>query len=377
MIRSTLVAAVMLALLSASASAVAQAVPGGPVASDGYFEVIEPLAKGVWLIRQGKPFHVQPIGNVTVVEQSDGLVMVDAGGSPGSGRRIVGLVKSVSSKPVKAVIVSQWHGDKPLGLPAILQAWPKARVISTEATRRHLADPKTMNTPGAPDAKGNAAMLETQKGLLAYVREQAGKASTEADRQGWAAAERLFTQYVHDMDGALTLQPGEGFGRILTIEDAKAPVEARFLGRADTDGDAVVWMPRQRILVAGETVVAPIPFGFESYPGEWLEVLKTLRAYDFRLLVPGHGAPQARPSLPRPAGGADRGGAAPSRPAGEARGCRSRRCGRRSTCRPSARPSSATIPGSAAGSTSTGPSRPSRAPTRRRAARRSCKGCGG
>jgi glyoxylase-like metal-dependent hydrolase (beta-lactamase superfamily II) len=65
-----------------------------------------------------------------------------------------------------------------------------------------------------------------------------------------------------------------------------------FLGRANTDGDAVVWLPKQRVLVTGETVIAPFPYGFGSYPSDWIGVLKKLRAMPFKVLVPGHGMPQ-------------------------------------------------------------------------------------
>jgi glyoxylase-like metal-dependent hydrolase (beta-lactamase superfamily II) len=291
-------ARLLLALVMTGAIAVAAraappvVVEGGPIPEDGYFEVIQKVAPRVWLIRQEKPFHLQPIGNVTVIEQADGLVMVDSGGTPASGRRILALIRSVSAKPVKAVIISQWHGDKPLGLAAILQAWPKARVISTEATRRHLADPATMNTPGAPDPAANKAMVERYRGFADYGRQMAGRASTDSEQAGWRAMARLFTQYAHDMDGALTLQPKEGFTDRLTLADQDSPVQALFLGRADTDGDAVVWLPRQRVLVAGETVVAPIPFGYLAYPKDWLEVLAQLKAYPFKVLIPGHGEPQ-------------------------------------------------------------------------------------
>ncbi len=94
------------------------------------------------------------------------------------------------------------------------------------------------------------------------------------------------------MDGALTLQPAEGYARRLVIADAQAPVEALFLGRANTDGDAEIWLPRQRILASGDTVVSPVPYGFGSYPKDWIGVLQKLRAYPFRTLVPGHGEPQ-------------------------------------------------------------------------------------
>jgi glyoxylase-like metal-dependent hydrolase (beta-lactamase superfamily II) len=69
-------------------------------------------------------------------------------------------------------------------------------------------------------------------------------------------------------------------------------VQVLFLARANTDGDAVVWLPKQRIVVAGETVILPFPYGFESYPAEWVAVLEKLRAMPFRILLPGHDMPQ-------------------------------------------------------------------------------------
>ena len=52
------------------------------------------------------------------------------------------------------------------------------------------------------------------------------------------------------------------------------------------------WLPRQCVLIAGDIVVAPFPFGFGSYPADWLRTIERLRAYEFKVLVPGHGPPQ-------------------------------------------------------------------------------------
>ena len=114
--------AILTALALAMAPAAASAQQIHPHSLSSYLETIEPVAPHVWVIRQAEPFHLQPIGNVTLIEQADGLVLIDAGGSPGSGRRIVQLVKSVSAKPVKAVAITHWHGDHALGLPAIRDA---------------------------------------------------------------------------------------------------------------------------------------------------------------------------------------------------------------------------------------------------------------
>jgi glyoxylase-like metal-dependent hydrolase (beta-lactamase superfamily II) len=237
-------------------------------------------------------FQVQPAGNVTMIEQTDGLVLVDTGGSPGAGRRVVEAIRLVSPKPVKAVVITHWHGDHPQGLSEILRAWPDARTIATRATQAHLADPRTMNTPARPDPAANAAFQKRVEAFAAFTRRMGADAKTPAEAAGWAGAERLFNQYARDMDGALTLPVREGFDRRLDLPDRRAPAQVLFLGRANTDGDAIVWLPRQRVLVAGDIVAAPFPFGFGSYPADWIRTLTRLRSYPLKVLVPGHGAPQ-------------------------------------------------------------------------------------
>ncbi len=290
MVRFSFLAAFCLTVGISCASADEASAPV-TLADTGYLLQIVPVEKGVWLLAQPK-FQVQPDGNVTVIEQKDGLVLVDAGGSKGSGTRIVEMVRSLSSKPVKAVIISQWHGDKPQGLSEILKTWPNARTISTAATQAHLRDPATMNTPASPDAAANDKFQKQVQAYEGFVQDQAAKADSEAMRRHYEALLVDLRQWARDMDGALTLTTRECFSDKLVIADPRAPAEVLFLGRANTDGDAVVWLPKQRILVAGETVILPFPYGFESYPADWIAVLDKIRSMPFRVLLPGHGMPQ-------------------------------------------------------------------------------------
>lgn len=289
--RTARLLAALLAMFSFAERSIGAPTAANPADDSGYFQQAVQVAPGVWVLTE-PAFQVQPIGNVTVIEQADGLVLVDAGGSAGSGRRIARLVRSISAKPVTAIILSQWHGDKVQGLNELLKVWPNARTIATRPTQAHLADPKTMNTPATPDAVRNAAFVKAQLDTAAYMDAAAAKARLPALQQGFQAAARMFRQYALDVDGTLTLAPKEGFDRRLSLPDRRRPLEALFLGRADTDGDAVVWLPRQRILVAGETVIAPFPYGYEAYPADWIRVLEKLRALPFRVLIPGHGQPQ-------------------------------------------------------------------------------------
>jgi glyoxylase-like metal-dependent hydrolase (beta-lactamase superfamily II) len=279
----------LLALVFAAPVQAAESLPA--LRATGYFQMLHRVDRRVWVLAQPR-FQLQPVGNVTIVEQDDGFVLVDAGGSPGSGRRIVAAIRSLGAKPVKAVILTQWHGDKVQGLSEILKVWPHARTIATGATRRHLSDPATMNSPSGPDPARNAKIVAAQSATADYLASMIAKAKTPQEQRGYALSAAMFRQYARDMDGALTLAPKESFGTQLFLSDRHVPVEALFLGRGNTDGDAVIWLPRQKILVAGELVILPFPYGYKSYPADWIATLAKLDAYPFRTLVPGHGMPQ-------------------------------------------------------------------------------------
>ncbi|HEX5183478.1 MAG TPA: MBL fold metallo-hydrolase [Allosphingosinicella sp.] len=268
--------------------------PPHSLPSDGYFETIERVADGIWVIRQAKPFHLQPIGNVVVVEQKDGLVLLDSGDAPGSGRRIASLIRSVSAKPVKAVAISHWHGDHSLGLPGLKESWPNLRIIATVETKADLLGaPMARYAKDGPDPAHSAAFHKSVQDTIAAMAAFAKKPDTPAfKRPGYAQTERELADYDGDSEGLYVAAPTETFADKLVLADPVRPVELIHPGRANTDGDLAVWLPRQRVLATGDMVVAPIPFGFGSYPADWQRSLAALRAYPFRLLIPGHGAPQ-------------------------------------------------------------------------------------
>jgi len=277
--------------LPAFAHAADQAQPL-PTSQDGYFQTISRVTDGVWLIAQPQPFHVQPIGNVVVIEQSDGLVLIDSGGSPGAGRRIVELVRSVSDKPVKAVAITHWHGDHVLGLSSIVQAWPSAEIIATDITDAHLRGRSMKAYPkGAPDASLQAAFDKRLDGPETFLRDSLAKPGLSArERVGLEASQRLFAQYRIDTQDLALALPTRTFIDSLKLDDATHPVELRHPGRGNSDGDLIAWLPRQRVMATGDLVVAPIPFGFNAYPADWQRTLRAMQAQHPTIWIPGHGA---------------------------------------------------------------------------------------
>ena len=275
--------------LAASTPAAAQAV--APVAP---FEPRQ-LAPGVRLLAVPADFVGPAIGNVTLIEQRDGMVMIDTGGLIGDGRRVAAYVRSITRKPVKAVVITHWHGDHPGGIAAIRAAWPRAEVISTAKTRDNLLGPGgTEEWLPRPDTAHEVRYINHLSGALASLRTLLADPATEPARRARAETGiRNFNERMADVSGTHYVLPTRTFTDRLLLDDPERPVELLFLGKANTDGDAVAWLPRERIVVTGDVVVAPTPFGFFSFPGEWLGVLGKLKALDFTLLVPGHGEPQA------------------------------------------------------------------------------------
>ncbi|HEY1604573.1 MAG TPA: MBL fold metallo-hydrolase [Allosphingosinicella sp.] len=268
--------------------------PPHALPADGYFQVIEKVADGIWVIRQAQPFHLQPIGNVVVVEQKDGLFLLDSGDSPGAGRRIAALVRSVSAKPVKAVAISHWHGDHSFGLPGLLESWPNLRIITTIETKQDLLGaPMAAYAKGGPDPAHSAAFHKAIQTTIAGMTGLVSKPDTPSFKKaGYAQTARELADLDQNVEGLYVAAPTETFADRLVLADPVRPVELVHPGRANTDGDLAIWLPRQKVLAAGDMVVAPIPYGFGSYPADWLGSLAKLRAYPFRVLIPGHGTPQ-------------------------------------------------------------------------------------
>ncbi|QUD87943.1 MBL fold metallo-hydrolase [Phenylobacterium montanum] len=266
--------------LAAPVLADAPAAPG-PL-TDAFIRYTLPVTDRVHVIYRTWTSTEPPFeGNSVVFEQSDGLVVVDAGGSPLSGRHIVEQIKGFSGKPVKYLIYTHWHGDHDLGAGAFREAWPGVRIISTAATREAMTGPPMAYIATYSQDNGGVAAIAQQR--------LADPAVSERRKAGWRKLQAALPSMVGAYKGLKAWPADITFTDRLSLPDAETPIDVLFLGRANTEGDAVVWAPKQRVLAAGDIVVSPVPYAGSSFPAEWIGVLNKLKAYDFAYLVPGHG----------------------------------------------------------------------------------------
>ena len=255
--------------------------------------VARSVAPKVHLLSSAPDYFGPVIGNVTLIEQSDGWVVIDSGLTAANGRAIVAYARSLSPKPIKAVAITHWHNDHPQGVSAIRDAYPQVRIIATPGTEAGMLGAEAFNIGYEPDERATAAMTK----LVAQNKQQL-QALLEAPDTAADRRERIrkalpqYDAFLEDFRGTYIVPPTETFERELFLDDSELPVRLLHFGRANTDGDLVAWLPSRKIVVAGDIVVAPTPFGFGSFPGDWIQTIGKIKALGFTTLIPGHGDPQ-------------------------------------------------------------------------------------
>lgn len=278
----------MLVLLALGGAAPAQAAMRADPA-DGRLMPPERVAPHIWVMRQPDRLWAAVIGNVEIIEQSDGVVLMDSGGSIADGRDVVDAVRRLTPKPIKAVGITHWHNDHPLGIPAIVAAFPKARIVASPATAGYLKT-ELKTGVGKPDPALDAARWKTAADTIKALTEEAEKPSNDAAmRAQYAIEARWIATRLERQMGNYVVLPTETVAERLVIDDPVTPVEFRFLGTGNTHGDLIAWMPKQRVVAAGDIVVAPTPYGFTVSTAPWLQTLRKLEQLPFATLVPGHG----------------------------------------------------------------------------------------
>ncbi len=280
-----LVAVVVLAALSAALPACADSV------NTRELQVRE-VASGVYTIRHPDPTDDFPDGNTTVVIGKREVLVVDTCYLPSSADADIAMIRRWTDKPVRWVLNTHWHNDHVGGNQRYRLAWPGAEVVGHDETRR-MIDARVRSYVRRfvlPDSTFGR-QREAWRGIAGTGLDATGQPVDASARAAAAASlareERAVAEF-----GAMVIEvPTVTFETGLRIDLGDRVVELKHLGRGNTGGDVVAWLPAERILVAGDLVDHPVPYAFAGYPGEWIATLDRLAALDPALVLPGHGEP--------------------------------------------------------------------------------------
>lgn len=243
------------------------------------------VAEDVYVATRPISWRFPVMGNVTIIVNEADVVVVDGGGMAQHSENVIAEIKKITNKPVSVILTTHWHGDHNVGLAVYRKHYPDVRIIAHENTRRAMVGGAMdyLNLPDDFDREESIA--RHRKRLEEAIEDGSSEAAIESWRTLIEDYDFIFAQYDH----IGWLAADETFEDRMVLHRGDRTIEFLYLGRGNTDGDAILWLPKEKIVVTGDLVVRPTPYGFGSYPAEWAETLKGIRKLDYETLIPGHG----------------------------------------------------------------------------------------
>lgn len=224
---------------------------------------------------------VSPDGNAVsnsgIVVLEHFAVVFDTHFTPEAGQILFSRIQSTTSKPVRYVVNSHFHPDHTHGN----QSFPTAVFVASTNTRRDMLE----------------SDLPSLNRVLNVTREQLDKARKAVSVEPDPKLQERMRRDINNRQALVdTLSRLKIIPPLMTLDDSFAildgsrEVRVIFLGNGHTDGDAVLFLPAEKIVFAGDLFFnAAIPNVQDSDLLEWMKTLEELLKLEADRFVPGHG----------------------------------------------------------------------------------------
>lgn len=186
--------------------------------------------------------------NSGVIVGPDGVVVVDAQATPAMARDVMARIATVTDRKVTQVVLTHYHAVRVLGA----SGYGAHAIIASDITRELIVE------RGQQD-------MDSEIGR--FPRLFRGKEGIPG-----------LTWPTHTFQRRMALWLGEREAQVIHI------------GRAHTMGDTVVWLPKEKVLFAGDTVeFGATPYCGDAHFADWPATLRAIRELGPEKLVPGRG----------------------------------------------------------------------------------------
>jgi glyoxylase-like metal-dependent hydrolase (beta-lactamase superfamily II) len=192
--------------------------------------------------------------NSGVVVGDDGVMVIDAQGTPAAAADLIARVAKVTDRPIKYLLLTHYHAVRTLGA----SAFKGVEILASDATR----------------------------GLIA----ERGRQDMESEI---ARFPRLFR--AADTIPGLTW-PTITFPDEISVWLGRREVRIMHVGRGHTAGDVIVLVPDAGVVFAGDLVANKVAcYCGDAHFNEWLATLDNLSELKAQAMVPGRGAALTTP----------------------------------------------------------------------------------
>jgi cyclase len=251
-------------------------------AGDAKFDV-KKIADGVHVAVAAPAYKVNC--NTAIIESDDGALVVDTHSKPSAARVIVQELRALTPRPVRYVVNTHFHWDQWHGNEVYPAAYPNAEIITNQITREAMVK---------KGLKRIGDHVRQMPGEIARLRDELAGATVPDQRAKLAADLRLAEAYQAEVGALKPALPTMAFERTMTLYRRDREIQLLYLGRAHTEGDVFVYLPKEKVVVTGDAVIGWTPFMGDGYPEDWVGTLDRLAELDFTHLIMGHGEPAGR-----------------------------------------------------------------------------------
>lgn len=241
------------------------------------------LADGVYEIQHRE----EGGGNTTVIIGARQVLVVDTCFLPSAAREDIAEIRQWTDKPVTFVLNTHFHNDHNFGNRIYMDAFPAVTIIAQVETKKEM----DRFGPGSlqreeKDSYGNQQALHK---MLETGKLPDGRPLSDDDKKEIDTELARLPKIIEELKSVQFQSATLTFDRGFTVDLGDREVQLKFLGRGNTPGDAVAYLPKEKILIAGDLVDHPLPNVYDGYPAEWIHTLESLAQLDANTIVPGHG----------------------------------------------------------------------------------------
>lgn len=186
--------------------------------------------------------------NSGIIVGPDGVTVVDAQATPAMAAEVQAKIATVTDRKVNRIVLSHYHAVRVLGA----SGYPAHSIICSDVTREMIVE------------RGQQDM------------------DSEIGR---------FPRLFRGRDGIPGLTwPTETFHRRMSLWLGDREAQVIHIGRSHTAGDTVVWMPKEKVLFAGDTVeFGATPYCGDAHFADWPGTIAALKELGAEKMVPGRG----------------------------------------------------------------------------------------
>src|SRR3989441_10168966 len=206
----------------------------GPGGGDAKFG-IHKVADGVWAAVAAPAYKVNC--NTAIIENSDGVMVVDTHSKPSAARVIVDKLRDITKKPVRHVVNTHFHWDHWHGNEVYPAAYPDAEIVTNQITRE-------------------AMLMKGLKRIQDHVRQVPAEiAKLKADIQAANPTQpakleadlRLAASDLAEVRALKPALPTIAFEQTMKLYRRDREIHLLHLGRAHTAGDVFVYLPKEKV----------------------------------------------------------------------------------------------------------------------------------